>query len=157
MPISKRQLAASIRTTPQIADREAIAAFILDDATTFAAQNPSWRTSVGAQRQVWTGYQREFRFTNVASLGLACLLKALQTHPTDEAIVQEILQANGVRAYVYHHGDGCRIVGSVVHAKANATLPVIKPLPRARTRQSVLRPTLQLDLFAIDGIQVSLS
>ena len=149
MPIPRRQLGASIRTALHIADRDAIAAFVLDESTVFAPHNPFARTSVGAQRQVWTGYQREFYFANVASLGLACLLKALHARPDDEAVVQEILQADGCRAYVYHGGDGCRIVGAVWHAKGTRALPVMKPLPRGGRRGRGRASTLQLDLFAL--------
>ena len=149
MPISQRQLAASIRTALHIADRDAIAAFVLDEGTVFSPHNPFARTSVGAQRQVWTGYQREFYFSNIAALGLACLLNALCARPDDETIVQEILQADGCRAYVYHPGDGCQIVGAVLHAKGTGALPVIKPLPRGGRRGSRQRSALQLDLFAV--------
>ena len=149
MPIPRRQLAASIRTALHIADRDAIAAFVLDESTVFSPYNPFSRTSVGAQRQVWTGYQREFFFSNVASRGLTCLLKALHARPDDEAIVQEILQADGCRAYVYHHGDGCRIVGAVLHARGTGALPVIKPLSRGGRRGRGQGSALQLDLFAV--------
>ena len=149
MPIPQRQLAASIRTAPHIADRYAIAAFVLDESTAVSPYNPFSRTSIGAQRQIWTGYQREFYFSNVASLGLTCLLKALHARPDDEAIVQEILQADGCRAYVYHHGDGCQIVGAVLHAKGTGALPVIKPHPRGGRRGRGQRSTLQLDLFGV--------
>ncbi|TXM70700.1 hypothetical protein [Methylobacterium sp. WL120] len=44
---------------------------------TVSPYNPFSRTSIGAQRQIWTGSQREFYFWNVASLGLTCLLNAL--------------------------------------------------------------------------------
>ncbi|TXN19741.1 hypothetical protein FV232_26990 [Methylobacterium sp. WL30] len=148
-PLHQRQLAASIRTALHIADRDAIAAFVLDAGTVFAPHNPFARTSVGAQRQVWTGYQREFYFSNVASLGLMCLLKALQARPDDEAVVQEILHADGCRAYVYHPGDGCRIIGAVLHARGTGALPAIKPLPRGGRRGRRQGSALQLDLFAV--------
>ena len=149
MPIPQRQLAASIRTALHIVDRDAIAAFVLDEGTMFASLNPFARTSVGAQRQIWTGYQREFYFSNVASLGLACLLKALRARPDDEAVIQEILHADGCRAYVYHSGDGCQIVGAVLHARGTGALPVIKPLPRRGRRGRGRVSALQLDLFAV--------
>ena len=149
MPIPQRQLAASIRTAPHIADRNTIAAFVLDESTAVSPYNPFSRTSIGAQRQIWTGYQREFYFSNIASLGLTCLLNALHARPDDEAIVQEILQADGCRAYVYHHGDGCRIVGAVLHAKGTGALPVIKTLSRGGRRGRGQGSDLQLDLFAV--------
>ena len=149
MPVPQRQLAVSIRTAPHIADRDAIAAFVLDESTVFASNNPFARTSVGAQRQVWAGYQSEFYFSSIASLGLACLMNALCARPDDETIVQEILQADGCRAYVYHPGDGCQIVGAVLHAKGTGALPVIKPLSRGGRRARGQGSALQLDLFAV--------
>jgi hypothetical protein len=143
VPVTQRQLAASLRIATHIADREAVAAFLLDTATTIAAHNPLSRTSAGAQRQIWTGRQREFASFGTSAIGVPCLLQALHRLPTDEPLVQEMLQAGLCRAYVYHHGDGCRIVGAVLHAKGNASLPVI-PVPR---RLRIRKPTLQLDLF----------
>ncbi|MCJ2005719.1 hypothetical protein [Methylobacterium sp. J-092] len=149
MPVTQRQLAASIAMALQIADSEAIAAFLLDPATTLTDHNPLSRTSAGAQRQIWTGRQREFASFGVAALGVPCLLNALQRLPNDEPMIQEMLQAGPCRAYVYHYGDGCRIVGAVLHAKGTASLPVVK-LPRwARARPAKRKPSLQLDLFAI--------
>ncbi|WP_246685270.1 hypothetical protein [Methylobacterium sp. WL103] len=132
-----------------IVERDAIAAFLLDAATTLTDHNPLSRTSAGAQRQIWTGRQREFASFGVAALGVACLLNALQRLLNDEPMIQEMLQAGPCRAYVYHHEDGCRIVGAVLHAKANAHLPEIRPLRRTRARRIVRLPTPQLDLFAI--------
>ncbi len=133
----------------QIAEREAIAAFFLDPATTLADYNPLSRTSAGAQRQIWTGRQREFATFGVAALGEPCLLYALHALPNDELLVQEMLQAGPYRAYAYHHGDGCRIVGAVLHAKGNASLPVMTLPRRTGTRRNMRRPSQQLDLFAI--------
>ncbi|TXM91398.1 hypothetical protein [Methylobacterium sp. WL116] len=133
----------------QIAERSAIAAFLLEAATTLTDHNPLSRTSVGAQRQIWTGRQREFASFGVAALGVACLPTALHRLPPDEPLVQEMLKAEPFQAYVFHQGDGCRIVGAVLHAKGTASLPVVK-LPRwARAQPAKRKPTLQLDLFAI--------
>lgn len=123
VPLTKRQLAASIQAAIHIGDRAAIAAFLLDDATAFSASNPFARTSVGAQRQIWSGHAFEFRAASIASLGLSCLMRTLDELPNDEPLVQEYLQAGPYRAYVYHQGDGCRIVGSVLHAKPRVALP----------------------------------
>lgn len=149
MPLTKRQLAASIQAAIHIGDRAAIAAFLLDDATAFSAFNPFARTSVGAQRQIWSGHAFEFRAASIASLGLSCLMRTLDELPNDEPLVQEYLQAGPYRAYVYHHGDGCRIVGSVLHAKPHVVLPVIPMRPRSRRRRIPASAQIQLDLFAV--------
>lgn len=149
MPVTQRQLAASIRTAAHIADRDVIAAFLLDATTTLSEHNPLSRTSAGAQRHIWTGRHREFVSFGVAALGVPCLLEALRALPNHEALVQEMLQAGACRAYVYHHGDGCRIVGAVLHAKGSAPLPAMKLPRRTATPRVVRQPTLQLDLFAI--------
>jgi hypothetical protein len=145
VPVTQRQLAASLRTAAHIADRAVIAAFLQDAATIIAAHNPLSQTSAGAQRQIWTGRQREFASFGTSAIGVPCLLQALHRLPTNEPLVQEMLQAGLCRAYVYHHGDGCRIVGAVLHTKGNASLPVI-PVPRPVRPRKL---TLQLDLFAM--------
>jgi hypothetical protein len=149
VPLTKRQLAASIQAAIHIGDRAAIAAFLLDDATAFSASNPFARTSVGAQRQIWSGHAFEFRAASIASLGLSCLMRTLDELPNDEPLVQEYLQAGPYRAYVYHQGDGCRIVGSVLHAKPRVALPVIPARPRPRRRRAPTSAQIQLDFFAI--------
>jgi len=146
--LTKRQLAASIQAAIHIGDRGAIAAFLLDDATAFSPFNPFARTSVGAQRQIWSGHAFEFRAASIASLGVPCLMKTLGELPNDASLVQEYLQAGPYRAYVYHHGDGCRIVGSVLHAKPHVALPVIRMRPRSRHRCAPTSAQIQLDLFA---------
>jgi hypothetical protein len=149
MPLTKRQLAASIQAAIHIGDRAAIAAFISDEATAFSPYNPFARTHVGSQRQIWSGQAFEFRAASIASLGLPCLMKALGELPNDEPLVQEFLQAGPYRAYVYHHGDGCQIVGSVLHAKPYVALPVIPVRARSRRRRASGSAQFQLDLFAI--------
>ena len=54
MPVTQRQLAASLRACAHIADREAIAGFLLDPATQ-PSINPFRMTSAGAQRSTWAG------------------------------------------------------------------------------------------------------
>ena len=149
MPIAKRQLAASIRTAAHIADRDLIAAFVLDEMTMPGVHNPFARTSVGTQRQTWASQGLQFQVFQIASVGLSCLLDALRALPNDEPLVQEILQSGPCRAYVYHRGDGCQIVGAVLHTKANIPLPTFKPLRRQRGRlRTGGKSNLQYDLFS---------
>lgn len=149
MPITKRQLAASIQSAVHIGDRGAIAAFVLDEATTFSPYNPFAATQVGSQRQIWTGQSLEFRVLSIACLGLPCLLKALAELPIDEPLVQEILQSGPHRAYIYHQGDGCRIVGAILHSKPHTALPIAPTRPRSRHRRVDTAALKQLDLFTI--------
>ena len=106
MPVTQRQLAASLRACEHIADREAIAGFLLDPATQ-ASTNPFRQTSASGQRTTWSGHSFEFRSFGTQSLGLGCLLRALEALPGDEALIQEICGSGPYRAYVYHRGDGC--------------------------------------------------
>jgi hypothetical protein len=143
---SKRQLAASVLVCPHIADREAIAGFLADAATQVGI-NPFPKTSIGAQLQTWIGQSFEFRSTRTEVLGLSCLLNTLRGLPGDQSLAQEILQAGPYRAYVYHHGDGCQIIGSVLHAKPGIALPVMRMRsPRRRQRGTSAG---QLDLFVM--------
>lgn len=146
--LTKRQLAASIQAAIHIGDRAAIAAFISDEATAFRPYNPFAPTHVGSQRQIWSGQAFEFRAASIASLGLPCLMKALAELPLDAPLVQEFLQTGPYRAFVYHHGDGCQIVRSVLHAKPYVALPNIPVRPRSRRRRAPASAQIQLDLFA---------
>jgi hypothetical protein len=149
MRSSKRQLAASLRVCPHVADGERIAGFIADEATEVSV-NPFWQTCVGAQRHVWAGQALEFRSSRIASLGLVCLLKALDALAGDEPLVQEIFRAGSYRAYVYHRGDGCRIVGAVLHGQSQKALPTHKRLPRIKGSRPWAQARFgQLDLFAL--------
>jgi len=146
--VPRRQLAASIRAAPHIVDRDAIASFILDDATE-ASLNPFPHTTAGAQGHIWAGHNFDFQASRVEALGLACLLKALGSLAGDEPLVQEIFRSEVYRAYVYHPGDGCQIVGAVVYGRAGMPLPVAKPMSRRRPlRRSHRAHPQQLDLFA---------
>ena len=111
--VTQHQLAASIVTALQIAGSEAIAAFLLDPATTLADCNPLFRTTSAAQRQICAGQQPEFASFGVSVLGVPCLLNALQRFPNDEPLVQEMLQAGLCRAHVFHKGDGCRFTQKI--------------------------------------------
>lgn len=147
--IGRRQLVASLRIAEHVADREVIAAFFHSEATE-VSPNPFPLTSVGAQSHIWAGQSFEFRSSQTASLGLACLLKALGLLPGNEPLAQEIFRSGPYRAYVYHPGDGCQIVGAVLHGRAGVSLPVIECLPRPRTRRrSNPASRQQLDLFAL--------
>ena len=151
MPVTQRQLAASLRACAHIADREAIAGFLLDPATQ-PSINPFRMTSAGAQRSTWAGQSFEFRTSRTPALGLACLLRALDVLQGDEALVQEIFGSGPFRAYVYHRGDGCQIVGAVLHGRGSVALPAVtSPAPRRTTRRSSPTHARQLDLFAFAG------
>ncbi|MCJ2120590.1 hypothetical protein MKK65_29150 [Methylobacterium sp. J-001] len=151
MPISQRQLAVSLLEAAHIAERHAIAAFVADAATQ-PAPNPFPQTSVGAVRQVWRQRAAEFRSFAIEEIGLMCLLAAVSGMGVDETLVQEILRAGPHTANVFHHGDGCRIVGVVLYGKPGTGLPCrptsrlkrATPTSRSRARIAVE----QLDLFA---------
>jgi hypothetical protein len=146
VPLTKRQLAASLRVCAHIADRQVIADFLADETSQIGV-NPFRQTSVGAQLQIWSGHSFEFRSSRTEVLGLTCLMRTLRGLPGDEPLVQEILQAGPFRAYVYHRGDGCQIVGSILHGKPGIALPVFPPRGgRRRTKRTSLA---QLDLFSI--------
>jgi len=146
MPPTKRQLAASLLVCSHIADREVIAGFLADE-TTQSSVNPFRQTSVGAQLHIWTGHTFEFRSSRTEVLGLTCLLRTLSDLLSPEPLVQEILQAGPCGAYVYHYGDGCQIVGSILHGKPGVALPVIPK--RAKRRRAQSTSSAQLDLFML--------
>jgi hypothetical protein len=151
VPVSQRQLAASLRACTHIADREAIAGFLRDPATQ-ASINPFPQTSAGAQRTTWSGHSFEFRVSRTHSLGLSCLLRALAALPGDEALVQEIYWSGPYRAYLYHRGDGCQVIGAVLHGRGAMALPAVAiPAPRRVTRRRPPTHAQQLDLFAFSG------
>ncbi|MCJ2059598.1 hypothetical protein MKL09_24035 [Methylobacterium sp. J-048] len=154
MPISRRQLAVSLLAADHIADRQAIAAFVADLATQ-PAPNPFAQTSAGAVRQIWRQRAIELQSFNVEAVGLACLFTTLSGMGVDEALVQEILRAGSHTANVFHHGDGCGIVGAVLYGKSGVALPTVS-LPRSlrgvlSSRSRARRPGGQLDLFARIG------
>jgi hypothetical protein len=147
VPVTKRQLSASIRASLHIDNHSTIAAFILHDATVFGA-NPFRHTSAGAQRQTWSGRCHEFRALAIPCIGLPGLLQRLAFLPIDEPLEQEVLRAGPFTAYVYHHGDGCRIVGAVLHGQSNIPLPApTRSKACGRPRAYRVGGSEQLDLF----------
>jgi hypothetical protein len=150
--ITPRQLAASLRACIHIADREAIARFLFDPATE-TSLNPFRQTSAGAQRSIWAGQSFEFRSSRTEALGLTCLLRALDTLPAGEPLVQELFGAGPYRASIYHLGDGCQLIGAVLHGRGPMALPVFNTsTPRRIARRSPPTLSRQLDLFAFAGL-----
>ncbi|WP_210249219.1 hypothetical protein, partial [Methylobacterium sp. WL2] len=151
MPISQRQLAASLRTATHIAERYAIAAFVGDNATQ-SAPNPFPNTTAGAVHQVWRQRAMEFRAFDIEVAGIACLLRAVSGLGGDETLMQEILRAGSHTANVFHGGDGCWIVGAVLYGKPSVSLPIIPKSKSRRGRYSSPSSNHctsgQLDLFA---------
>ena len=133
MLISRRQFAGSLLAAHHIADRGVIAEFIADP-TTQAAPNHFAETSAGAVRQVWRQRIAEFQSFNIETMGLPCLLRALSTMGVDEVLVQEILRAGPYATNVFHHGDGCRIVGALLYGKPGVDLPFIDRPPQGGPR-----------------------
>ena len=151
IPEEKRRLAAALRAGT-IAERDRLAAFVLDEATAFAA-NPFPSTTAGAARQRWGLREIEFEAMQVAAGGLPCLMAALSRLPSSEPLRQEILRTPAHVLYLLHHGKSGLIVGAVLHGKPREALPLFvrpKATPaRATTRQPRRRrvSTEQLDLF----------
>ncbi|MFB0493732.1 hypothetical protein ABIE45_006388 [Methylobacterium sp. OAE515] len=154
MPISPRQLTASLLAADHIADRHLIAAFV-DQAATQPAPNPFPETSVGTVSQVWRQRAVEFQSFAVEVAGLTCLLATLSDLSLDEPLMQEILRAGPHTVNVFHRGDGCRIVGAVLYGKPGVALPVL-PILRAKASGSAPRSRGrvvpgQLELFTQTG------
>ena len=116
MPTTKRQLAGALLTAAHITERDRLATFVRGEETALAP-NPFPTTTAGAAHQLWSTRAIEFRAMDVAAVGLRCLLAALARLPTSEPLRQEILRAGTQSLYLFHHGDGCRIVGAVLHGK----------------------------------------
>jgi len=150
MPVTKRQLAGALLTAGHIAERDRLATFVRDEATSFAA-NPFSSTTAGVARQRWGMREIEFRAMEVASAGLSCLLTALAHLPTSEPLRQEILRAGTYSLYLLHHGDGCRIVGAVLHGKPRQALPQLRSSAKPRGRPRRSPSAQQLDLFGMHG------
>ncbi|WP_336492501.1 hypothetical protein [Methylobacterium nigriterrae] len=149
MSIAKRQLAASIRNAAHIAEGETLAAFVLDEATE-RGPNPFPQTSAGVVRHVWAARSFEFRALGIQSAGLPCLLTALAELPLSEPLVQEILRSGPYSLHAFTHGDGCRMIGAVLHSRPNVPLPpLVKPRNSRRgNRTASVESRAQLDLFA---------
>jgi hypothetical protein len=144
---------ASLRAAA-ILECDRLTAFILDQATAFAA-NPFPSTTAGAARQRWGLREIEFEAMQVAAAGLPCLLTALVLLPPGELLRQEILRTPVHVLYLLHQeGDG-RIVGAVLHGKPREQLPPIARLQAIPPKAPLRRPRQrrvsveQLDLFQI--------
>ena len=148
MPVTKRQLAASLLSTFHIEARDMMAGFVLDEATKFL-DAPFAITSAAVLRQVWSTRGIEFRATDIQFAGLLELLRVLQSIPSETSLVQEILRSGPHTLYVFHHGDGCQIVGAVLHGKANVELPnpLVPKRGRGGRRPRSALTSKQLDLF----------
>lgn len=148
MPVTKRQLAASLLSASYIEARDVMAGFVLDEATKFL-DTPFANTSAGVVRQVWGTRGIEFRGLQIEVAGLSSLLRALSAIPMKTPLVQEILRSGPHTLYVFHHGDGCQLVGAVLHGIANVPLP--RPTAPRRERNSrrtqATVASKQLDLF----------
>lgn len=155
IPEEKRRLAAALRAGT-IAERDRLAAFVLDEATAFAA-NPFPSTTAGAARQRWGLREIEFEAMQVAAAGLPCLMAALARLPAGEPLRQEILRTPAYVLYLLHHGESGQIVGAVLHGKPRGALPsFVRPKatpPRATPRRPRKRRVSaeQLDLFEISS------
>ncbi len=114
-----------------------MAGFVLDEATKFL-DAPFAITSAAVLRQVWSTRGIEFRAMDIQFTGLPESLRVLQAIPSETSLVQEILRSGPHTLYVFHHGDGCQIVGAVLHGKANVELP--NPLVPKRGRGGGLPP-----------------
>ena len=82
--------------------------------------------------------------------GLPEFLRVLQAIPSETPLVQEILRSGPHTLYVFHHGDGCQIVGAVLHGKANVELPnpLVPKRRRGGRRTWSAVTSKQLDLFS---------
>lgn len=153
IPEEKRRLADALRVSA-MAERGRLAAFVLDEATAFAA-NPFPSTTAGVARQRWGLREIEFEAMEIAAAGLPCLLAALACLPSAEPLRQEILRTPAHVLYLLHRTEGGQIVGAVLHGKPRLALPLFvqpDPAPRLVARRQRRRQVSaqQLDLFAID-------
>lgn len=130
-----------------IAERDRLAAFVLDGATAFAA-NPFPSTTAGAARQRWGLREIEFEAMQVAAAGLPCLLAALACLPSGQPLRQEILRTPAHVFYLLYHGESDRIVGAVLHGKPGEALPPFaRPTAAARQTRRQAVSAQQFDLF----------
>ena len=150
MTVSKQQLATATSRALHVDERERFCAFIADEATQFAP-NPFAVTTVGVVLQRWSTRRIEFRAFGIVEAGLACLLSSAGTRPETDMLVQEILKAGPYTLYLFHDGDGCRILGGVLHGKPGLDLPGFRPGTQRRRRSSPAQ-VAQLDLFAAAGV-----
>ena len=149
MTILKKQLAAATLTALHVNERERFCAFITDEATR-VAPNPFAVTTVGVVVQTWSTRRIEFSAFGVVQAGLDGLLSCARARCPTDTLVQEILKAGPHTLYLLHEGDGCRILGGVLHGKPGIALPHFTPRSQRRRRSSPHR-TAQLDLFTMAG------
>ena len=149
MTISKKQLAAATLTALRVDERERFCAFITDKATRLAP-NPFAVTTAGVVVQTWATRRIEFSAFGVVQVGLEGLLSCARARCLTDTLVQELLKAGPHTLYLFHEGDGCRILGGVLHGKPGITLPCFTPRSQRQRRSSPHRPA-QLDLFTTVG------
>jgi hypothetical protein len=149
----KRRIGDALRGGSTV-ERERLAAFVLDEATS-AAANPFPSTTAGAARQRWGLREIEFEAMGVASAGLRCLMVSLGGLPVDEPLRQEILRSSTHVLYLLRRGESGPIVGAVLHGKPGQALPPFvqhetmgRPAPARRSSRKRVAPG-QLELFAI--------
>ena len=147
IPEETRRLADALRAGI-IAERDRLAAFVLDEATAFAA-NPFPSTTAGAARQRWGLREIEFEAMQVAAAGLPCLMAALARLPSGEPLRQEILRTPAHVIYLLRDGESGHILGAVLHGKPREALPpFVKPGSSPRQSKRRQRASAQqLDLF----------
>lgn len=121
IPAEQRRLAEALRAGT-IAERDRLAAFVLNDAIAFVA-NPFPSTTAGAAHQRWGLREIEFEAMQVAAAGLPCLMTALSHLLAGEPLRQEILRTPAHVLYLLRHGESGQIVGAVLHGKPREPLP----------------------------------
>ena len=151
MTISKKQLAAALLSTLHVDERERFSAFITDDATRFAP-NPFAVTTVGVVVQTWSTRRFEFSAFAIVQAGLDGLLNCARARCPTDTLLQEILKAGSHTLYLFHEGDGCGILGGVLHGKPGSALPCFTPHNRRQRKPSPHR-NAQLDLFTTVGAE----
>lgn len=149
----KRRIGDALRAG-SIAERERLVAFVVDEATS-AAANPFPLTTAGAAHQRWGLREIEFEAMGVASAGLRCLMVSLGALPVGEPLRQEILRSPTHVLYVLWRGEVGVIVGAVLHGNPGQALPlfvqhepVARRAPAKRSSRRRVAPG-QLELFAI--------
>lgn len=166
IPEEKRGIVDALQAGT-IAERDRLAAFVVDEATTFAA-NPFPSTTAGVARQRWGLREIEFEVMEVATAGLPCLMASLGGLPAGEALRQEILRSPRHVLYLLRRGEGGPIAGAVLHGNSREALPPFtRPEPvaksdpvirRAPAKRSARKPVVlgQLEMFGTAAVGGSL-